>query len=218
MSILSADRAADAAIQARDDPRADPGPERTSRHRHYLANVVLALVVLALLALTWPVQHGGHLGITIVTGHSMEPTLHTGDIVLTWKQSTYKPGDVVVYPVPDGPGAGIDVIHRLIGFQPDGTLITQGDNNKGPDPWHPTRATVLGSQVGLIPVAGNGIDLLRRPWILALLLAAIAGACAYWLALDLTREPAPSTPDDLTPSPEDTPGRAAQGSVPIPTP
>jgi len=196
MSILSADRAADAAIQAWDDPRADPGPARTSRHRHYLANVVLALVVLALLALTWPVQHGGHLGITIVTGHSMEPTLHTGDIVLTWKQSTYKPGDVVVYPVPDGPGAGIDVIHRLIGFQPDGTLITQGDNNRGPDPWHPTMASVAGSQTVLIPAAGDAIGLLRRPWIIALVLAAIAGACAYWLVLDVTREQASDAAED----------------------
>ena len=205
MSILSADRAADAAIQAWDDPRTDHGPSRSTRRRHYAANVMLALVVLAMLVLTWPVQHGGHLGITIVTGHSMEPTLHTGDIVLTWKHPTYTPGDIVVYPVPDGPGAGVNVVHRLIGFQPDGTLITQGDNNRGPDPWHPAQANVLGDRIGLIPAVGNTIDLLRRPWLLALLLAAIAGTCAYWLVLDLTRDPAAGTPDGVTPSPEDAP-------------
>ena len=155
------------------------------RH-HSVSSILFGIVMLVALFVIWPAQRGGHLGITVVSGHSMEPTMHTGDVVLTWKHATYAVGDVVVYPVPDGPGAGIDVVHRIIGFQPDGSLITRGDNNHGPDPWHPTAASVVGSEMRMVPAAGNGLDFLRRPIFGILVLSVIAGACAYWLALDLS--------------------------------
>ena len=154
------------------------------RH-HSVSSIVFGIVMLVALFVIWPAQRGGHLGITVVSGHSMEPTLHTGDVVLTWKRSSYEVGDVVVYPVPDGPGAGIDVVHRVIGFQPDGTLITRGDNNHGPDPWHPSPASVVGSEIRMVPAMGNGLDLMRRPIFGIAVLSLIAAACTYWLTLDL---------------------------------
>jgi signal peptidase I len=200
MSLLAEHGQADAPA-APADGREAAVPGR--KDHHVVGTIVVVAIIVAMIVLTWPVQHGGRLGITLLSGHSMEPTFHTGDVVLTWKQPDYQSGEVVVYPVPDGPGAGLNVVHRVIGFRPDGTLITKGDNNHSPDPWHPTQASVLGSEIGSIAEAGLGIGLIRRPDVIALLLAAIAGACAFWLVLDVGRGRDRRRPADDEP-PEDT--------------
>ena len=51
---------------------------------------------------------------------------------------------------------------------------------------HATAASVVGSEMRMVPAAGNGLDFLRRPIFGILVLSVIAGACAYWLALDLS--------------------------------
>jgi signal peptidase len=63
----------------------------------------------------WPVQFGGPTGYTIVSGHSMEPVYHPGDLLITRSQQHYQPGQIVVYTIPAGaPAAGFHVVHRLI--------------------------------------------------------------------------------------------------------
>lgn len=109
----------------------------------------------------------------IVSGESMEPTMHTGDIVFVWPQSHYEVGSVVVYRIPDGqPGEGRTVIHRVTGHRGD-QMILQGDNNDSIDPWNPTVDDALGARVVLIPKIGIYLALLRKPSVLASLFAGI---------------------------------------------
>ena len=56
--------------------------------------------------LLWPAPLGGVVGLTVVSGHSMEPTYHSGDLVITARQPSYAAGDIVSYVVPAGEFGG----------------------------------------------------------------------------------------------------------------
>ncbi len=102
-------------------------------------NVLGALVVAGLVWFLWPAAFGGHLSMTLVRGHSMDPTYATGDVVVGWREPAQL-GDVIVYEVPE---LGGNIVHRVIGQDDDG-WITQGDNNDWRDPFRPTSDDVLG--------------------------------------------------------------------------
>ena len=107
--------------------------------RRLLSNfVVLALLALWYLTLA-PTVFGGPAAYIEVSGHSMDGTYQTGDLIVTRAQDTYKVGDIVVYKVSGG-----QVIHRVIGGKGTTGYTLQGDNNPDPDPWHPTDVDVVG--------------------------------------------------------------------------
>lgn len=59
-----------------------------------------------------------------INNPSMGDTLPEGTQIFLKESSEYKPGDIVTIKV------GSDVFtHRLLGYKPDGTLITKGDAN-----------------------------------------------------------------------------------------
>jgi len=79
----------------------------------------------------------GVIRVAVVEGRSMEPTMHTGDLVLLEKKppEDIKPGDVVVYSV-----GGKYIIHRVLKvFIHNGEYcyVVKGDNNPVPDPGFP---------------------------------------------------------------------------------
>jgi signal peptidase len=134
------------------------------------------LLVLDIVVLAWPLQLGGHLGLVIVAGHSMDGTYRTGDLLLTWPATTYERGDVVVYRVPgDGPGAGIRVVHRIIDGDARAGFLTQGDNRDQPDIWKPTPDDIDGTPFLRVPGGGMVLRLFLSPLVLALLCA----ICVY---------------------------------------
>ncbi|MCU1414515.1 MAG: signal peptidase [Microbacteriaceae bacterium] len=151
--------------------------EAPTPKKHRVLRLVISLVVfgVALLAL-WPAQYGGFTGLTIVNGHSMEPTYHTGDLVLSLREPAYQPGEVVSYLIPKGqPGAGGRVIHRVLSVSTTtGTAVytTQGDNNTSTDPWHFGSSDVLGKAVFSVPSIGTLLGKLANPLILGLAAAA----------------------------------------------
>lgn len=105
----------------------------------------------------------------IVAGQSMEPSLHTGDLVLARRQDGYRRGDVVAYKVPAGePGAASIIIHRIVGGSADDGWVIQGDNKEEPDFWRPTDAQISGKRWLLVPGAGHLLVLLRSPVAFAL--------------------------------------------------
>jgi signal peptidase len=118
----------------------------------------------------WPSSLGGCTTLTIVSGHSMEPTYYTGDLVVS-RCGEYGVGDVVVYNPPKVGNAR--VIHRIISGTPDGWLI-QGDNNSFVDPWMPGNERVLGKAVLHLPKVGLVGSVLVSPitWVSLLLVAA----------------------------------------------
>lgn len=125
--------------------------------------------------LLWPAQWGGLTGLTIVSGHSMEPTYETGDLVVTWRQSEYQPGDIVSYTVPeDQAGAGGHVIHRIeTATEVDGELVytTIGDNNPAADQWSLTADDVTGTAILHVP----GLGRMLGPAVLPIIIAAALG-------------------------------------------
>ncbi len=143
----------------------------------------------ALVALLWPAQWGGLVGLTIVSGQSMEPTYHTGDLVVTVRQGSYQPGDVISYAVPAGqPGEGGHVIHRIVRVaEIDGERVhtTRGDNNPTDDQWAITGPDITGTALFHFPGVGRFLGASLLPIILAGALGGIVTVLLW-----------PTTPED----------------------
>ena len=125
-----------------------------------------------------PQSVGGRAGWVLVSGTSMLPHLHTGDLVLVERRSSYHVGDVVAYRVPKGQvGAGYVVIHRIVGGNGRTGWTMQGDNRTAPDLWHPTNADVIGAKFLRVPDAWVVLRFFHTP----LLLALVAGFGIFFL-------------------------------------
>lgn len=173
MSTQAPDRAGPGACDLATSASERTTAERTRAHR---VRSVLGWVLVAVAAiLLWPAQWGGLTGLTIVSGQSMEPTYYTGDLVVTWRQADYAPGDIVSYTVPaDQPGGGGHVIHRIVTAEPgpSGTVYTTlGDNNPAADQWAITAADITGTTILHVP----GLGRVLGPAVLPIIAAAALG-------------------------------------------
>jgi signal peptidase len=162
------------------------------------------LLVVGVLLLAWPMQFGGNLSLVVVSGHSMDGTYRTGDLLLTWPQDDYEVGDVIVYRVPDGgPGSGLRVVHRIVTAD-DGRFVTQGDNRDTPDIWTVTAEDIDGTPTARVPAGGLVLRWLFSPVALAL----VAAVCIYLLVVGKDQEiDEPGEPAD----PADGPGEGGEG-------
>jgi signal peptidase I len=129
-----------------------------------------------------PQNLGGRADWVMVSGTSMLPRFHTGDLVLVEHQSSYRVGEVVAYRVPKGQiGAGHVVIHRIIGGNGPKGWRLQGDNRTAPDLWYPTNHDVIGAKQLRIPHAWFVLRIFHMPIMLALFAAL---GVFFWVALD----------------------------------
>lgn len=145
----------------------------------------MAALLAGLVYLFWPSSLGGCSTLTIVSGHSMEPTYFTGDLV--WSRCGEPAvGDVVVYSPPETDGS--HVIHRIIGGNGTDGWILQGDNNDFVDPWTPDNSRIVGIAAVHIPNLGTIMHSLGSPyiWISVLVLAA---AILLWPRAEEPEEP-----------------------------
>lgn len=145
--------------------------------------VAVGVLVLALAAawfvLVRPQSLGGSAEYVIVSGSSMEPTLHDTDLVVARRQASYRAGDVVVYHVPHGdPGEGALVIHRIVGGSAARGYLTRGDNREGNDQWRPMGTDVVGRMQLTVPHGGRVLDVLLSELGVALLAGLVAFAVA----------------------------------------
>jgi len=145
------------------------------------AAALLAAQLAFVAVLLWfclPQSLGGRAGWVLVSGSSMLPHLHTGDLVLVERRAGYHVGQVVAYRVPKGQvGAGYVVIHRIVGGNGRSGWTMQGDNRTAPDLWHPTNEDVIGAQLVRIPDAWVVLRFFHTP----LLLALVAGFGVFLL-------------------------------------
>ncbi|MDP8003219.1 MAG: signal peptidase I [Caldisphaera sp.] len=100
-------------------------------------NVLVASVIIIIIALLLIGYFSYGVTAVIVDGISMKPTLHSGDIVFSYKEPYNKIdiGNIVIYRYYD-----MLIIHRVIGeYYHNGILcfIIKGDNNPVPDPGYP---------------------------------------------------------------------------------
>ncbi len=136
-------------MNATEVPAAGAGLLR--RLRRHAGDVVFLIVALVAGFFLWPSSLGGCTTLTIVAGHSMEPTYYTGDLVVS-RCGEYQVGDIVVYNPPNVGAAR--VIHRIIGGDGEAGWVIQGDNNDFLDPWQPTNERILGKAVLHLPKVG----------------------------------------------------------------
>lgn len=155
--------------------------------------IVNLVVTLALIA-SWflllaPQSLGGPIAYVLVSGESMEPTLHDDDFVIAGRQDSYAHGDIVVYRIPESEtGAGGLVIHRIIGGSGRHGYVLQGDNRTTPDLWRPRSTDIAGRVLVTIPMAGELLPFLRSP----LLVASFAGYMAFLFVYLGGKDPEPS--------------------------
>lgn len=179
------------AVLSDPEPAAGPAPEppaeaERSRVARALRSLGGWLVVAVGVIVLWPAQLGGVVGLTIVSGHSMEPSYHTGDLVVTVRQASYAVDDVVSCVVPEGePGAGGRVIHRIIAVEA-GVYTTLGDNNAEPDPWSFEAADVTGRALFHLP----GLGALWSPLVFPLIIAVALGGVVAVVLWPSRPEPA----------------------------
>lgn len=139
--------------------------------RQLAAALILAAVTGPLLWVLLPASLGGRTSWTMVVGHSMEPTMYPGDLVVT-RTAHYEIGDVVVYSIPSGtPGEGVKVIHRIVGGDAASGFITLGDNRDIRDPWRPRPADITGEAWRVIPKGGWALAWLRSPLAIGLFMS-----------------------------------------------
>src|SRR3954454_25248008 len=140
-------------------------------------NQAASLVLLVALVVGWaftlrPQSLGGPAGYVLVSGHSMLPRYHTGDMVLVERKSSYPVGEVIAYHVPKGdPMAGAQVIHRIIGGDATHGFLVQGDNRTAPDVWRPKPAGIARARALRSRHAVHVLPFLRSPVRRALLAA-----------------------------------------------
>lgn len=178
-----------AAVGARDAAAGGTATSRPSRWRGALTWVLILGAIAGWTVYLRPASLGGSTGYVIVSGESMQPVMHTGDLAIVRSKPTYDEGEVVAYRIPASDvGGGMLVIHRVIGGNATDGLILQGDNRDHPDMWRPTSGDVVGALQANIPDAGTVLFLFRTP----LVLATAAGLLGFWfIVLRDDDEPAP---------------------------
>lgn len=160
--------------------------------------LVAAVVVFWFVALR-PQGLGGPAGFVLVSGRSMLPTMHTGDLVIVHRHDRYRVGDVIAYRVPKpDPAAGAQVIHRIVGGSAEKGFVVQGDNRTAPDIWHPKQTDVIGSECVHIPRAGKLIVFIHTP----LFIAALAAFVVVLWILFSDSEDADVVPDPVEDEPD----------------
>lgn len=150
------------------------------------SSTIFGVLALALLAGIWvlfmPVQLGGQATYVIISGNSMEPGFHFGDLVIVRQEATYQIGDIVTYH-----NAELDrnVIHRIIGLEP-GHFTLKGDNNSWIDSYHPTPDEIIGKLWIFAPGMGKAIEWTRSPINMAFIIAIMGGVL---MSSALTNQP-----------------------------
>jgi signal peptidase len=191
-------------VQARPRP---PGPSLGDWQAIFaMRTVTRAAISLALLGLFvgWflllrPTLLGGPASYVIVSGQSMEPTLHSSDLAVLQKRSDYGPGDIVAFRVlGEEFGEGNMIIHRIVGGNAEEGYIVQGDNKERPDFWRPTDEDMMGRMWFSIPRGGHLLAFLAQP----LILGSVVGGLGMLSVLSggLGKPSSPSGPSQSRPS------------------
>ncbi len=117
--------------------------------------VFLALLLGFLFLLAYGTLSNRWYHVLYIYSGSMLPTFAPGDlIVITPPPEVLEPGMVLTLSV-----NGQLVTHRLVQIDPDGTLITKGDNNRVEDDWSNSRVAVVGLYRFSVPYLGYLADL-----------------------------------------------------------
>ncbi len=125
--------------------------------RRLAALVGALLVAVPAYFYVWPTFLFGGATYVVVSGTSMQPLYHTGDLVVLRKRERYVRGQIIAYHA-----AGGVVIHRIVAGNSTDGFVTKGDNRTTDDPWRPKPQNVLGSPWLHVPSVGGWVVAARN--------------------------------------------------------
>jgi signal peptidase len=103
-----------------------------------------ALSLMIVLATGWMIS--AILAPVRITGNSMQPALHAGDLAIVLKGGRVVPGEIALI---EDPVRG-DFVHRVVALADDGALVTRGDANPTEDAAAVSPSRVAGRVVGVV--------------------------------------------------------------------
>lgn len=129
---------------------------------YYLIVVFIAIVAFVLIISILPLSN--NFKILAVLSGSMEPTIHTGSVVLVKPASNYHIGDIITFgeiSKTQTPTTHRISEIRLQAGQP--RFITKGDANNAPDLKEVSMSEVKGKVLFSIPYAGFVVNFAKQP-------------------------------------------------------
>jgi signal peptidase len=129
---------------------------------YYIVLGAIIFVALLLIVSTFPIT--GNIKMLSVLSGSMEPTIHTGSVVIIRPESSYKVGDVITF----GQNTKTDIptTHRIAEMKiVEGSAIykTKGDANNVEDSTETPAKEVIGKVLFSIPYLGYIVDFVKKP-------------------------------------------------------
>lgn len=121
---------------------------------------IAILIILPIVVFTFITAKINFLGIQsfVVLSGSMQPTLPVGSVIYTQQQTTYQKGDIIAFKEGD-----VNVTHRIIKVNRDGSFSTRGDANNATDSKAVIKSNILGKNVFFLPYLGKAIIFLKTP-------------------------------------------------------
>lgn len=130
-----------------------------------LEKIIYTSIVFAAVLLFWSAlsTKSGPKLLVVLSG-SMEPSIHTGSVVVGIPKSQYKVGDVVTFG--GDIRGGVPTTHRIVlSRTKEGVLLftTKGDANNTNDGKEIEQGDIQGKVLFSIPLLGYIIDFVRKP-------------------------------------------------------
>lgn len=150
------------------------------------AKLILWVLVPVIVATVFVVAAVGALPYKLYVVHtgSMSPTITSRSAVIV-RENQFHVGEPISFRAD-----GTVITHRLVAINADGTIITKGDANTTPDPWHVPTSAIIGGVVAAPSELGYWMMYLKNPVGLLSILASLLLLWQIWsLAGDQTRTP-----------------------------
>jgi signal peptidase len=129
---------------------------------YYTVLGAILFIALLIIVSTFPIT--GNVKLLSVLSGSMEPTIHTGSVVVIKPESSYKVGDVITF----GKNTKTDVptTHRIAEMKiisGEAVYKTKGDANNGEDSTETPQKEIIGKVLFSIPYLGYIVDFVKKP-------------------------------------------------------
>ena len=131
------------------------------KYIYYLVLVALLAVALLLVATRFPIP--GNFQVYVVRSGSMEPSIHTGAVVVVKPEAEYNEGEIITF---SNRGEDIPTTHRIVKkevINGRSSYTTQGDANNAPDVEAVYSSRILGKVLFNIPYVGYAVAAARQP-------------------------------------------------------
>lgn len=129
---------------------------------YYIVLGAIIFVALLLIFSTFPIT--GNIKLLSVLSGSMEPTIHTGSVIIIKPESSYKVGDVITFS--KNTKTDVPTTHRIAETKAvEGSMVykTKGDANNTEDNIETKETEVIGKVLFSIPYLGYIVDFVKKP-------------------------------------------------------